>query len=144
MDLCFNCSKWGFHLQFSQFSISCNWFVICRFVQSAEELFMQKHVSKRLLKSTNCPAFVIIFNSLFFAALHLFNNGMSILPFIVYLFWSFRIPCLYIILTVYGWQWSTYSNEFYSKYFIGDYQIVEIMFHIQYLNWEFSKKEVCL
>ena len=52
------------------------------FVQSsAEELLCRGFMYQRLLKSTNSPAFTIIFNSLFFAALHLFNNGMSILPF---------------------------------------------------------------
>ena len=48
---------------------------------AAEELLCRGFMYQRLLKSTNSPAFAIIFNSLFFAALHLFNNGMSILPF---------------------------------------------------------------
>ena len=72
-----------FTLRFSQFEIFrafCLFFAV--FVQSsAEELLCRGFMYQRLLKSTNSPAFAIIFNSLFFAALHLFNNGMSILPF---------------------------------------------------------------
>lgn len=72
-----------FTLRFSQFEISpAIGLLFAVFVQSsAEELLCRGFMYQRLLKSTNSPAFAIIFNSLFFAALHLFNNGMSILPF---------------------------------------------------------------
>lgn len=72
-----------FTLRFSQFEIFRAFgLFFAVFVQSsAEELLCRGFMYQRLLKSTNSPAFVIIFNSLFFAALHLFNNGMSILPF---------------------------------------------------------------
>lgn len=72
-----------FALRFSQFEISpAIGLLFAVFVQSsAEELLCRGFMYQRLLKSTNSPAFAIIFNSLFFAALHLFNNGMSILPF---------------------------------------------------------------
>lgn len=72
-----------FTLRFSQFEIFRAFgLFFAVFVQSsAEELLCRGFMYQRLMKSTNCPAFVIIFNSLFFAALHLFNNGMSILPF---------------------------------------------------------------
>lgn len=67
------------------------------FVQSsAEELLCRGFMYQRLLKSTNSPAFVIIFNSLFFAALHLFNNGMSILPFYcIFIFGVFASMIIY-------------------------------------------------
>lgn len=72
-----------FTLRFSQFEIFRAFgLFFAVFVQSsAEELLCRGFMYQRLLKSTNSPAFAIIFNSLFFAALHLFNNGMSILPF---------------------------------------------------------------
>ena len=72
-----------FTLRFSQFEIfPAIGLLFAVFVQSsAEELLCRGFMYQRLLKSTNSPAFAIIFNSLFFAALHLFNNGMSILPF---------------------------------------------------------------
>lgn len=72
-----------FTLRFSQFEIFRAFgLFFAVFVQSsAEELLCRGFMYQRLLKSTNSPAFTIIFNSLFFAALHLFNNGMSILPF---------------------------------------------------------------
>jgi len=72
-----------FTLRFSQFEIFRAFgLFFAVFVQSsAEELLCRGFMYQRLMKSTNSPAFVIIFNSLFFAALHLFNNGMSILPF---------------------------------------------------------------
>ncbi|MBF1036879.1 MAG: CPBP family intramembrane metalloprotease [Parvimonas sp.] len=72
-----------FTLRFSQFEISpAIGLLFAVFVQSsAEEVLCRGFMYQRLLKSTNSPAFAIIFNSLFFAALHLFNNGMSILPF---------------------------------------------------------------
>lgn len=72
-----------FTLQFSQFEIfPAIGLLFAVFVQSsAEELLCRGFMYHRLLKSTNSPTFAIIFNSLFFAALHLFNNGMSILPF---------------------------------------------------------------
>lgn len=72
-----------FTLRFSQFEIFRTFgLFFAVFVQSsAEELLCRGFMYQRLLKSTNSPAFAIIFNSLFFAALHLFNNGMSILPF---------------------------------------------------------------
>ena len=72
-----------FTLLFSQFEIfPAIGLLFAVFVQSsAEELLCRGFMYQRLLKSTNSPAFAIIFNSLFFAALHLFNNGMSILPF---------------------------------------------------------------
>lgn len=72
-----------FTLRFSQFEIfPAIGLLFAVFVQSsAEELLCRGFMYHRLLKSTNSPAFAIIFNSLFFAALHLLNNGMSILPF---------------------------------------------------------------
>jgi len=72
-----------FTLRFSQFEIfPAIGLLFAVFVQSsAEELLCRGFMYQRLLKSTNSPAFAIIFNSLFFAALHLFNNGMSILAF---------------------------------------------------------------
>lgn len=72
-----------FTLRFSQFEIFRAFgLFFAVFVQSsAEELLCRGFMYQRLLKSTDSPAFAIIFNSLFFAALHLFNNGMSILPF---------------------------------------------------------------
>lgn len=72
-----------FTLRFSQFEIfPAIGLLFAVFIQSsAEELLCRGFMYQRLLKSTNSPAFAIIFNSLFFAALHLFNNGMSILPF---------------------------------------------------------------
>lgn len=72
-----------FTLRFSQFEIfPAIGLLFAVFVQSsAEELLCRGFMYQRLLKSTNSPAFAIIFNSLFFVALHLFNNGMSILPF---------------------------------------------------------------
>ena len=72
-----------FTLRFSQFEIfPAIGLLFAVFVQSsAEELLCRGFMYHRLLKSTNSPTFAIIFNSLFFAALHLFNNGMSILPF---------------------------------------------------------------
>ena len=72
-----------FTLRFSQFEIfPAIGLLFAVFVQSsAEELLCRGFMYQRLLKSTNSPAFAIIFNSLFFAALHLFNNGMSIFPF---------------------------------------------------------------
>ena len=72
-----------FTLRFSQFEIfPAIGLLFAVFVQSsAEELLCRGFMYQRLLKSTNSPVFAIIFNSLFFAALHLFNNGMSILPF---------------------------------------------------------------
>ena len=72
-----------FTLRFSQFEIFRAFgLFFAVFVQSsAEELLCRGFMYQRLLKSSNSPAFAIIFNSLFFAALHLFNNGMSILPF---------------------------------------------------------------
>ncbi|WP_347713884.1 CPBP family intramembrane glutamic endopeptidase [uncultured Parvimonas sp.] len=72
-----------FTLRFSQFEIfPAIGLLFAVFVQSsAEELLCRGFMYQRLLKSTNSPAFAIIFNSLFFAALHLFNNGMSILSF---------------------------------------------------------------
>ena len=72
-----------FTLRFIQFEISpAIGLLFAVFVQSsAEELLCRGFMYQRLLKSTNSPAFAIIFNSLFFAALHLFNNGMSILAF---------------------------------------------------------------
>lgn len=72
-----------FTLRFSQFEIFRAFgLFFAVFVQSsAEELLCRGFMYQRLLKSTNSPAFAIIFNSLFFAALHLFNDGMSILPF---------------------------------------------------------------
>lgn len=72
-----------FILQFSQFEVfPAIGLLFAVFVQSsAEELLCRGFMYQRLLKSTNSPAFAIIFNSLFFTALHLFNNGMSILPF---------------------------------------------------------------
>ena len=72
-----------FTLRFSQFEIFRAFgLFFAVFVQSsAEELLCRGFMYHRLLKSTNSPTFAIIFNSLFFAALHLFNNGMSILPF---------------------------------------------------------------
>lgn len=72
-----------FTLRFGQFEIFRAFgLFFAVFVQSsAEELLCRGFMYQRLLKSTNSPAFAIIFNSLFFAALHLFNNGMSILPF---------------------------------------------------------------
>lgn len=72
-----------FTLRFSQFEIfPAIGLLFAVFVQSsAEELLCRGFMYQRLLKPTNSPAFAIIFNSLFFAALHLFNNGMSILPF---------------------------------------------------------------
>lgn len=72
-----------FTLRFSQFEIfrAFGLFFTVFVQSSAEELLCRGFMYQRLLKSTNSPAFAIIFNSLFFAALHLFNNGMSILPF---------------------------------------------------------------
>lgn len=72
-----------FTLRFSQFEIfrAFGLFFAVFIQSSAEELLCRGFMYQRLLKSTNSPAFAIIFNSLFFAALHLFNNGMSILPF---------------------------------------------------------------
>ena len=72
-----------FTLRFSQFEIFRAFgLFFAVFVQSsAEELLCRGFMYHRLLKSTNSPTFAIIFNSLFFAALHLFNDGMSILPF---------------------------------------------------------------
>lgn len=72
-----------FTLRFSQFEIFRAFgLFFAVFVQSsAEELLCRGFMYQRLLKSTNSPTFAIIFNSLFFAALHLFNDGMSILPF---------------------------------------------------------------
>lgn len=72
-----------FTLRFSQFEIFRAFgLFFAVFVQSsAEELLCRGFMYQRLLKSTNSPAFAIIFNSLFFAALHLFNDGISILPF---------------------------------------------------------------
>jgi len=72
-----------FILRFSQFeTFPFIGLLFAVFVQSsAEELLCRGFMYQRLMKSTNSPAFVIIFNSLFFAVLHLFNSGMSILPF---------------------------------------------------------------
>ena len=87
-----------FILQFSQFEIfPAIGLLFAVFVQSsAEELLCRGFMYQRLMKSTNCPAFVIIFNSLFFAALHLFNNGMSILPFYcIFIFGVFASMLVY-------------------------------------------------
>ena len=87
-----------FTLRFSQFEIfPAIGLLFAVFVQSsAEELLCRGFMYQRLLKSTNCPAFVIIFNSLFFAALHLFNNGMSILPFYcIFIFGVFASMLVY-------------------------------------------------
>lgn len=87
-----------FTLQFSQFEVfPAIGLLFAVFVQSsAEELLCRGFMYQRLLKSTNCPAFVIIFNSLFFAALHLFNNGMSILPFYcIFIFGVFASMIIY-------------------------------------------------
>lgn len=52
------------------------------FVQSsAEEVLCRGFIYQRLLKSSNSPFIAITLNSLFFAMLHLFNDGMSILAF---------------------------------------------------------------
>lgn len=87
-----------FTLRFSQFEIFRAFgLFFAVFVQSsAEELLCRGFMYQRLMKSTNCPAFVIIFNSLFFAALHLFNNGMSILPFYcIFIFGVFASMIIY-------------------------------------------------
>lgn len=87
-----------FTLRFSQFEIFRAFgLFFAVFVQSsAEELLCRGFMYQRLLKSTNSPAFVIIFNSLFFAALHLFNNGMSILPFYcIFIFGVFASMLVY-------------------------------------------------
>lgn len=87
-----------FTLRFSQFEIfPAIGLLFAVFVQSsAEELLCRGFMYQRLMKSTNCPAFVIIFNSLFFAALHLFNNGMSILPFYcIFIFGVFASMLVY-------------------------------------------------
>ena len=87
-----------FTLRFSQFEIfPAIGLLFAVFVQSsAEELLCRGFMYQRLMKSTNCPAFAIIFNSLFFAALHLFNNGMSILPFYcIFIFGVFASMLVY-------------------------------------------------
>ena len=87
-----------FTLRFSQFEIfPAIGLLFAVFVQSsAEELLCRGFMYQRLLKSTNSPAFAIIFNSLFFAALHLFNNGMSILPFYcIFIFGVFASMIIY-------------------------------------------------
>ncbi|MEB3029452.1 type II CAAX endopeptidase family protein [Parvimonas micra] len=87
-----------FTLRFSQFEIFRAFgLFFAVFVQSsAEELLCRGFMYQRLLKSTNSPAFAIIFNSLFFAALHLFNNGMSILPFYcIFIFGVFASMIIY-------------------------------------------------
>lgn len=66
------------------------------FVQSsAEELICRGFMYQRLLKSTNNADFSIILNSLFFAYLHLDNDGMTFLPlyciFIVGVFFSMLV-----------------------------------------------------
>lgn len=87
-----------FILQFSQFEVfHAIGLLFAVFVQSsAEELLCRGFMYQRLLKSTNSPAFAIIFNSLLFAALHLFNNGMSILPFYcIFIFGVFASMIIY-------------------------------------------------
>ena len=52
------------------------------FVQSsAEEVLCRGFTYQRLLKSTNKPAIAIGINALFFAAIHLFNDGITPLAF---------------------------------------------------------------
>lgn len=72
-----------FKLEFIQFNfIQFIILLFAVFVQSsAEEVFCRGFLYQRLLKSTNSPTFAIFFNSLFFSALHLSNDGMTILSF---------------------------------------------------------------
>ena len=52
------------------------------FVQSsAEEVLCRGFIYQRLLKGTGNPYLAVFLNSLFFAAVHLLNDGMSILAF---------------------------------------------------------------
>ena len=72
-----------FTLHFSKFELfPAIALLFAVFIQSsAEEVLCRGFMYQRLLKSTNSPVYTIIFNSLFFGVLHLFNSGMTFLPF---------------------------------------------------------------
>ena len=58
------------------------WLFIAVFIQSsAEELICRGYIYQKLLKLNPKPIYAILVNSLFFAILHLSNDGMGILAF---------------------------------------------------------------
>ncbi|MGT2768277.1 CPBP family intramembrane glutamic endopeptidase [Streptococcus ictaluri] len=86
------------HLTFKSFELLplIGLFLAVFIQSSAEEVFCRGFLYQKLLQADARPIFAIVINALFFAGLHLFNDGVSFLA-----FYDLAVTGLFFSLVVY-------------------------------------------